>query len=199
MHESKLKKIVFEEDLKIYICKKTVKMTKQELIDMINSWENLQYLQNELVNHPEQYKLLKEIAFYSNDPKSWRAAYLIDKINDNKPGLIRPFISEMIEKLKTERNESKKRHFLKLLSTNDLSTEQLGFLTDFCIDVFTSDKEPVAVRVHAMQVLFNISEIQPDLKPEILLIIEHEMENHFSAGILSRGGKLAQKLRKQIS
>lgn len=173
-------------------------MTKDQLIDLINSWENLQYLQNELVNNSEHYKLLIEIAFYSDDPKSWRAAYLVDKINDKYPGLLQPFINEMIEQLRIEKNESKKRHFLKLLSMNDLSTEQLGFLTDFCIGAFTSDKEPVAVRVHALQVLYNISEKQPDLKPEILLIVEHEMENHFSAGIISRGRKIAQKLRKQI-
>ncbi len=173
-------------------------MTKNELIDLINSWENLQYLQNELVKKPELYRLLIEIAFYDENPKSWRAAYLVDKINDNYPELLRPFINEMIEQLKVERNESKKRHFLKLTSLNELPIEQLGFLTDFCIDVFTSDKEPVAVRVHAVQVLFNISEVQPDLKPEILLIVEHEMENHFSAGILSRGGKIARKLRMQI-
>lgn len=173
-------------------------MSKNEIIDLINSWENLKYLQNELVNNSEQYKLLIEIAFYSDDPKSWRAAYLVDKINDNYPGLIKPFINEMIEQLRIEQSESKKRHFLKLLSMNDLTIEQLGFLTDFCIEVFTSDKEPVAVRVHAMQVLYNISEVQPDLKPEILLIVEHEMENHFSAGILSRGRKIAQKLRMQI-
>jgi len=49
-----------------------------------------------------------------------------------------------------------------------------------------------------MQVLYNISEKEPELKPEILALIENEMENHFSAGILSRGGKLADKLRKQI-
>ncbi len=161
-------------------------MTKEELIDLINSWENLQYLQNELVREPELYRLLIEIAFYSANPKSWRAAYLIDKINDNYPELLKPFLNEMIEQLKIERSEGKKRHFLKLVSMNDLPLEQLGFLTDFCISVFTSDKEPVAVRVHAMQVLYNISEKQPDLKTEILLIVEHEMENQFSAGILYR-------------
>jgi hypothetical protein len=61
----------------------------------------------------------------------------------------------------------------------------------------TSAKEPLAVRVHAMQILYNISEKEPDLKPEILAIFEHVMENHSSPGIISRGKKLVQKLRKQ--
>ena len=173
-------------------------MTKEELIDLIDSWENLPYLQNEIISIPELYLMLIEIAFYNSNPKSWRAAYLVDKINDKYPELLSPFLNEMIEQLKIEKSESKKRHFLKLISMNDLPPDQQGFMTDFCINVFTSAKEPVAVRVHAMQVLYNISEKEPDLKPEILNIIEHEMENHYSAGILSRGGKLADKLRKQI-
>lgn len=174
-------------------------MTKAELIDMIDSWENLQYLQKDLVGKPEMYRLLIEIAFYNANSKSWRAAYLVDKINDAYPKLLKPYLNEMIKQLKIEKSESKKRHFLKLISMHDLPLAQLGFLTDFCISVFTSAKVPVAVRVHAMQVLYNISEIQPELKSEILLIIEHEMENHFSAGILSRGNKIAKKLRQYVT
>ena len=86
-------------------------MTKNELIDLINSWENLQYLQNELVKKPELYRLLIEIALYDENPKSWRAAYLVDKINDNYPELLQPFVNEMIEQLKVERNESKNAIF----------------------------------------------------------------------------------------
>jgi hypothetical protein len=49
-----------------------------------------------------------------------------------------------------------------------------------------------------MQILFNISETEVGLKPEVLAIIELEMENHPSAGIVSRGRKLTKKLIKQI-
>lgn len=173
-------------------------MTKEELIDLIDLWENLPYLQNEITRIPELYLMLIEIAFYNSNPKSWRAAYLVDKINDKYPGLLRPFLNEMIEQLKIEKSQSKKRHFLKLISQNELPGDQQGFMLDFCMKTFTTAKEDLAVRVHAMQVLYNISEKEPELKPEILALIENEMENHFSAGILSRGGKLAVKLRKQI-
>jgi hypothetical protein len=50
-----------------------------------------------------------------------------------------------------------------------------------------------------MQILYNISEIETDLKAELLAVVEHEMEYHSTAGILSRGSKLANKLRNQIS
>jgi hypothetical protein len=172
-------------------------MTKEELIDLLNLWENLPYLVNEIAHMPEYYQTLMEIALNDANPKSWRAAYLVDKINDSYPLLIQPFLQKIIKQVIIENSDSKRRHFLKLISMNDLPEDQQGIMFDFCLKSFTSAKEPLAVRVHAMQILYNISESEPGLKPEILAIIETEMENHSSAGIISRGRKLAQKLRIQ--
>ncbi len=173
-------------------------MTKAELKELIDSWENLQYLITEIKKNPEYYKLLIELAFYDTDSKSWRAAYLVDKINDIHPELLQPFLSEMIDQVQIEKSSGKKRHFLKLISLNDLTEEQQGFLFDFCIETLKSGKEPAAVRVHAMQVLQNIAVKEPELIPEILLIIEDEMENHSTAGIISRGRKLVANLKKAL-
>lgn len=169
-------------------------MTKKELIELLDSWENLDYLIKEIAQNGDYYKILMSIALYDSHPKSWRAAYLIDKINALYSELLNPFLNEMIERVKIEKSESKRRHFLKLISMKNLPEEQQGLMFDFCIKIFTSAKEPIAVRVHAMQILYNISEKEPELKPEILSLIEYEMENHSSAGIVSRGRKLAQKL-----
>jgi hypothetical protein len=173
-------------------------MTKKELLEFIDAWENLPFLLSEVTKTPEYYLMLMEIALHNQNKKSWRAAYLIDKINDSNPQLLNPFLNEMIEQVKIEQSHSKKRHFLKLISQNELPPDQQGFMFDFCLKTFTSAKEDLAVRVHAMQILYNISEKEPELKPEILTLIEYEMENHSSAGILSRGKKLADKLRNQI-
>lgn len=173
-------------------------MEKDDLLELIDSWENLTFAVREIGLHPELFSPLMEIALYHTAHKSWRAAYLADKIHDEYPELILPFIEPMIQQLEREKNSGKKRHFLKLLSTNEIPAEHYGFLVDYCINTLTSAKEPPAVRVHAMQLLFNISETEPELKPEILAVIEHEMEYHATAGILSRGSKIAKKLRKQV-
>ena len=171
-------------------------MTKSEIIELIDSWENLPFLTNEIAQNAGYYQILIEIALYDTNQKSWRAAYLVDKINDKHPQLLLPFLNKIIDQVKIEKSAAKRRHFLKLISMNELTNRQQGFLFDFCIKTFTSDKEPVAVRVHAMQVLFNIAVNETDLIPEILLVIESEMENHLSAGIISRGKKLIERLKK---
>ncbi|MFW5822301.1 MAG: hypothetical protein ACOCU7_02835 [Tangfeifania sp.] len=173
-------------------------MTNAELLEVIESWENLELTIQEIGNNPEYLPVLMDLALYSNAPKSWRAAWMADKIHDQFPHLIIPWLDRMIQALKKEIQVGKKRHFLKLISLNTIDKKYQSFLMDYCLDAFTSGSEPVSIRVHAMQALFNISECEPDFKPELLAIIQHEMEVHPSAGISSRGKKLAKKLNAQI-
>ena len=48
-----------------------------------------------------------------------------------------------------------------------------------------------------MQVLFNISEKETDLKQELIFIIENQLTNA-SAGLQNRGSKLLEKLNKSL-
>lgn len=169
-------------------------MTEEQMLELIDSWENLNFLMHEIIQSPDNVSVLSHIALHGKQPKSWRAAWLMDKIHEKEPSLIRPLIPQIIEQLKIEKSDGKKRHLLKLVSLNPIPEESLGFLTDHCISVFTSAKEPIAVRVHAMQTLYNISLTEPDLKVEIRVIMENEIENHPSAGLESRGRKLLRKM-----
>ncbi len=172
------------------------KMTKEDIIELIDSWENLAFLKHEIVRNTEYYQSLMEIALYNSNQKSWRAAYLVDQINDDYPKLIYPYLHKMIEQVRIEKSAGKKRHFLKLISLNDLTKNQQGHIFDFCVETLRSAKEPTAVRVHAMQILHNIALKESELIPEILLIIENEMEYHSTAGIISRGRKLISNLKR---
>lgn len=174
-------------------------MNKEELFDLILSWENFPLLVREIENHPEKMGDLMEIALQSMHPKSWRAAWLADKIHENNPEILKLYIEKMIHALKAETRVGQKRHFLKLISLNEIPQKHHSFLMDYCLNSFTSPSEPVSIRVYALQILFNISEYEPDLKPELLSVINHEIELHATAGIISRGRKLASKLTRQIA
>jgi hypothetical protein len=168
-------------------------------MNLIEAWENMDFLIAEISAEPKFLILLTEIALNSDHPKSWRAAWILDKIHEKNKLLIVPFIPLIIDQLKIEKNEGKKRHLLKLVSQNTIPEHEKGFLLEYCIATFTTAKEPIAVRVHAMQVLYEISQTEPGLKPEILAIIENELEEHSTAGIRSRGIKITGKLRRQIA
>jgi hypothetical protein len=171
-------------------------MNKDEFQELLASGENIAIIVDFLLNRPDQIEHLMDIALNVPAKGSWRAVWVADRIHERKPELIKPYINRMVDALETINNESKLRHLLKLISLNDIPLEKLSFLLDYCIREFTNAERPVAVRVHAMQVLFEISELEPDFKPELVQVIEHEMEYHGSAGISSRGTSLLKKLSK---
>jgi hypothetical protein len=173
-------------------------MTENDLFQLLESWDNLALLLNEFQSTTEHVPELMNLAIHSPHPNSWRALYLADKLHESNPEIIQPYLNEMVEKLKTEQHHGKKRHFLKLISQNNIPERFFGFLIEYCLNTFTSGKEPVANRVHAMQILYNISESEPDLKQELLITIQQEIELHPSPGIRSRGKKLLKKLQKQL-
>lgn len=174
-------------------------MTTDELLDLISSWENLELITGEIISNPENLSVLMEVSLYSDHPRSWRAAWVADKIHDKRPELIVPFLGKIIRQLKSETHASKKRQFLKLISMHAIPGDHLSFLMDYCLNSFISVAEPVSIRVYALQILFHISEKEPLFKPELLSLIEHEMELHPVAGVRARGKNLAKTLKKQIS
>jgi len=174
-------------------------MTEKDIFKLIDSWDNFELILLEMNTNTKMLPALMKVAIYNEHPNSWRALYLADKLHDKHPEEVAIYIPEMIERLKVEQHHGKKRHMLKLISMNKITDDHSGFLMDYCFNTLTSSKEPVANRVHAMQILYNISENEPDIKPEILELIQHEIELHPTPGVRSRGTKLVRKLQQQIS
>jgi len=172
-------------------------MKKEQLLELLDSWENLALIIRDFGDDATHFSLLMEIALHSGEHKSWRAAWLADKIHDKFPELILPYLEEMIKSLKELNNTGKKRQFLKLISLHPTPDAYDGFLTGYCLDTLMSGKEPPAVRVYAMQILYNISEKEPELKPELIDVIENEMELHPTPGSITRGKKILKKLYGQ--
>ncbi len=170
-------------------------MTENELQLLIHSWENLDPISQHIAEHPEHMSVLMDVALDDSQQKNWRAMYMVEKIHEHYPDLILPYLPVMTDFLFVTQNDSKKRHLLKLISLHDIPEENMVALLDYCIGVFTNAALPIAVRVHAMQILFNIAQKEPDFAGELIGLIEHEMEYHGSAGIASRGKKLLVKLR----
>jgi|GEM_PF-213087 len=178
-------------------CEFTV--TENELCEIIGSWENLLLACNYISDHPEYFGLLMKVALNDSTERSWRASWLVNKIQEKQPGLFEPYIDQVIDFIQQTSDNSKKREFLRLLSLYPVPEEKEAAMLDYCVRQLTSAGEPVSVRVHAMQILFNISEKEPDFKPELIHLIEHETGFHPSAGICSRGNRLLHKLYKQNS
>ncbi len=169
-------------------------MTENELKSLIQSWENLPLIIAHVSQCPDQFDVLMDVALDDTQQGNWRSIYMVDKIHDQYPDLVEPFIPVMIDFLMVTNDDSKKRHLLKLISAHAIPEDKVALLLNYCIETFTNAALPVAVRVHAMQILFNIAVEEPDFAGELIELIDHEMDYHGSAGIISRGKRLLKKL-----
>jgi hypothetical protein len=173
-------------------------MERDELYTMLQSCENVMILTRYLIDYPQQIEQLIDIGLNDPNKETWRAFWIADKIHEKKPKLIQPYIEGMVDALGSIDNPSKLRHLLKLISLNDIPEEKLSFLIDYGIQKMTDPTNPVAIRVHAMQILYAISEQEPGFKLELIQMIEHEMEYHTSGGINARGKSLLKKLYQSV-
>ncbi len=146
----------------------------------------------------ENQEYLAEIfqLFWENDKLiTQRVTWVIIIITDWKPKIIKPFVEEMILTLKKEGvNDSIIRNTVRILAEFPIPSHMDGIITEICFNYLSNNTIPVAIQVFSMTILERMVEKYPDLKEELIAIIEMGME-FGSAGYRSRGGKILGRLR----
>ncbi len=140
------------------------------------------------------FKQVYSLIFSEDQKIAWRAGWIIDNATEDYPELLSPFIPDIILQLILTQNSSLKRIFTRMLGRYEIPEEFLVQLINRCFELLSSS-EPVAVRVNAMQVLFNISQREVGLKQELALVLESHLEDGGSAGFINRAEKLLRNLR----
>jgi hypothetical protein len=129
-------------------------------------------------------------------PIAQRAAWIMTAVTDKYPWLIQPYINGIVERMHSCCHPGIVRSVLRQFCQLDFSEEIAGEIFEMSYKLLNDTKQPVAIRVYAMQILFNISEKEPDLKNELKLVLENLLDDIASAGIASRAGKLLIKINK---
>jgi hypothetical protein len=139
------------------------------------------------------FKEVYSLIFSGDQNIAWRAGWIIDNATEDHPELLLPLIPDIISQLIVTENSSLKRIFTRMLGRYEIPEELLATTIDRCFELL-SGFEPVAVRANAMQVLFNISQKEPDLKQELAAVLESLLEEGGSAGLVNRAQKLLGRL-----
>ena len=140
---------------------------------------------------------LVEIMLHSNKPIPQRAAWVMTVVIDNYPWLLKNQLNLLIDSMQYFKHPALARCFLRALCVIDIPDDKMGLLYEKCHNYLFDTKQPAAIRVFALQVMYNISEKEPELKFELKLIIESQIINS-TAGLQNRGGKLLEKLNKYL-
>ncbi len=124
-----------------------------------------------------------------------RASWPLSFCVENHPELIKPHLKAIIRNLKAPGiHDSVKRNTIRLLQFIDIPKSQQGLVANICFEFLSKPREPIAIRVFSMTVLFNIARDQQALRNELRIVIEDQMP-YGSAAFVSRGKKVIQELR----
>ena len=91
-------------------------MKRDEFFELLESWDNIYILIQYLIDYPNVIDEVISIGLSDKGKNNWRAIWIVDKVHEKHPELIKPFIPKLIDALKISTNESKIRHLLKLVS-----------------------------------------------------------------------------------
>ena len=173
-------------------------MDVREFLGLHTSRLNADILADKIEEDPDVYDIVWNIMLEDTHPVSMRAAWSISVFCDKHPCFIESRIPEIIAALREINSESIKRSLLKLLTYSPVPEEYSGILFDLCFNIVESPGSAIAQKAYAMTILYNISETEPDLKPELIALFESLCDDE-SPGIRSCSKNNLKQLYRDLS
>ena len=147
-----------------------------------------------IVQHPASLAELMDCFFADQYRLCQRAAWPVAKLTDTHPELLLPYIPKMLAHLEQPTHDAVVRNTVRILQTIEIPEDLIGETYNKCFQYLQDPKYPAAIRVFAMTVLSNIAMKFPELKEELIPVIEHHLP-HGSAGFQNRARKELKRLK----
>lgn len=160
-----------------------------------NSKENIQAIVEYIGDDAERYAALMDIFLHGESREVQRASWVVGKCGDSYPTLAKPYLPEMIERIKNPQHNAVQRNVLRLFQYMEIPEELLGETVDSCFTILNDPQAAIACRAFSMTVLYNACLREPLLAEELKATIEIHLEDA-SAGFKSRGKKILRQLEK---
>jgi len=166
------------------------------LLNSMTSKADLDILRFSFENKMELLEILFELTNLDNNTIAWRAYWTFEHCIDSKEQAAY-FLDNIVNNLNSYKTDGLKRHALKIVLMFNPSEYDSLKLIDFCFKILENRSESIAVRAHAMSLLYQISEKQPDILYELKALIEINLPDA-SPGIKNKSIKLLEKISKRL-
>jgi hypothetical protein len=124
-----------------------------------------------------------------------RAAWSVSWAALKNPEIIQPYIGTLVDQLKrTDVHHAVVRNSLRVLQELVIPEQFHGEVMEASFSFIQKRDTPIAIKAFALTLLFNLSKIYPDIKNELRLIIEENID-YETAAYKSRGRKILAKLK----
>jgi hypothetical protein len=125
---------------------------------------------------PARFKVLVNVFLAGPYRVTQRASRPLSYCVERHPTLIAPHLKAILKNLKKPGiHTSVKRNTIRLLQFTNIPKRFHGQVADLCFQFLSSRKEPVAVKVFSMTVLASLTQHIPDLRRELMLIVEDQL------------------------
>ena len=150
---------------------------------------------NEVLSNPNKIDELILLILQDESGVSWRASYVLDILSDTDFSFFESNKEKLIDFVLQTKDALIHRHLCKLISRAQIPELKQGLILNFCTDNIFSDRVRVAVKVHCIEIFYNISVENPELKTELELIINEVIDNN-TVAFSCRAKKILKKLKK---
>lgn len=169
----------------------------EDLLNVETSRRNTDLVAGLIFQEPGLFDKVMEIFLRDEEPVSRRAAWVVDTASEKYPGLLTPWIGKIADSLPGFTHDGMKRQSLRMLMRSEIPAEQTAKLMNLCFEYLTSSTEAVAAKVYSMEILYSLSQTEPDIRQELADSIEWRM-NEETAGFRNKGMKILKKLNKEL-
>ena len=147
-------------------------------------------------DYPVEFQELFEIVFDTDKNIAWRAGWACDKISRKKPEWFTgKHIQKICLQLIDEQHGGVLRSLLSILNNlklpEDIPVELINKLFDWMI----SPRSDVSRQALSMKLLYKLSLIQPDFRPELLAYLENIPLDDYTPGFISARKKIHKLLK----
>ena len=157
------------------------------------SKERAMMLATNASNPEELAAALWDFVLLNEHPVSWRAMWFLEHFAAQNRELLRPYLKAIISEFSNYNFDGQKRSALKILQMFPFTEYDYGSLLNISFDLLLSNDESIAVRSFAMQIIFDISKLEPEIKPELKESILHILPEA-SKGVQSKARKILKLL-----
>jgi hypothetical protein len=123
-----------------------------------------------------------------------RASWIMNLVFEKHPQLVTPYLDQLLPKMHEKgQHVALKRHIIRILQDMDIPEKHHGAVMNACFDFLADPAETVAVRCFSMSVLDNLSRVYPEIRQELVAILEDQLEQEATAGFRSRAKKILKR------
>ncbi|MBI9073591.1 MAG: hypothetical protein JEY94_18485 [Melioribacteraceae bacterium] len=130
---------------------------------------------NEALSDKNLLDQLFEISITNEQPFAWRGAWTLATAAKIEKVKLQCYLRKILKSITSIEQNTQLAQLLKTLSFLDLKQEfeNLGELINLCFNLIEDPTIKAAARVYAMEILFQISKFEPELKGELGSFLEN--------------------------